>query len=142
MTRTDSAGTGTTHTPAPAKGSKFQATRGLVMAMLFGAAFGAAGIMVGRGASDSDWMRLRFDALGPYDLLLLPLTFFIVVLLHERCRRFTKGIDQAIASQVAAAQLEQAQTHPVAVADPLDPALPQQGLDQDMDRALGQAGPL
>lgn len=83
MTTTDSAGTGATHAPTPAKGSKFQAARGMVMAMLVGAAFGFAGIMVGRSASDSDWMRMRFDALGPSDLLLLPLTLFIVVLLHE-----------------------------------------------------------
>jgi hypothetical protein len=83
MTTSDTGGTIATAAPAPAKGNKFQAARGLVMAMLVGAAFGAAGVMVGRSASDSEWIRLRFDALGPYDLLLLPLTFFIVVLLHE-----------------------------------------------------------
>ena len=83
MTSTDSAGTGATNTPVPAKGGKFQAARGVLMAMLVGAAFAAAGVMVGRSASDSEWMRLRFDALVPYDLLLLPLTFFIAILLHE-----------------------------------------------------------
>ena len=34
MTSTDSAGTGATNTPVPAKGGKFQAARGVLMAML------------------------------------------------------------------------------------------------------------
>jgi hypothetical protein len=79
MTTSDFAATA----PTPAKATRSQAARGVVVAMLVGAAFGAAGVMVGRAASGSEWFNVRFDALGPYDLLLLPLTFFIVVLLHE-----------------------------------------------------------
>jgi hypothetical protein len=80
MATTESADTAVTDHALPTRAGKL---RGIVLAMLAGAVFGAAGVMVGRAAGGSDWVNLRFDALGPYDLLLLPLTFFMVVLLHE-----------------------------------------------------------
>jgi hypothetical protein len=83
LATTDSADIAVKGNALPTNTGKAKTLRGIALAMLLGAAFGAAGVMVGSAASGSEWMRLRFDALGAYDLLLLPLTFFVVVLLHE-----------------------------------------------------------
>lgn len=53
------------------------------VAMLVGAAFGASGIMVGGAVKGNDWIAKHLDVLTLYDLLLLPLTFFMVILVHE-----------------------------------------------------------
>lgn len=67
----------------PARTDRAGKLRGIVLAMLAGAVFGAAGVMAGRAAKGGDWLGQRFDALNAFDLLLLPATFFVVILLHE-----------------------------------------------------------
>ncbi len=83
MTTSDAAQTVTAQKAAAAKADKPGSLRGVLLAMLVGGLFGGAGVMVGRAASGSDWINDRFDALSAFDLLLLPLTFFTVILLHE-----------------------------------------------------------
>ncbi len=83
MTTSDAAETVTAQKAAAAKADKPGSLRGVLLAMLVGGLFGGGGVMVGLAASGSDWINVRFDALSPYDLLLLPLTFFTVILLHE-----------------------------------------------------------
>lgn len=79
----DSADTVAGQKTVPGNVAKTHPLRGVLLAMLFGGLFGAAGVMVGHAASGSGWINVRVDALSPYDLLLLPLTFFTVILLHE-----------------------------------------------------------
>jgi hypothetical protein len=83
MTTSDSAETSAVRKTVAAKVAKAGSLRGVLLAMLVGGLFGATGVMVGRAASGSAWINGRFDALSPYDLLLLPLTFFTAILLHE-----------------------------------------------------------
>jgi hypothetical protein len=83
VTSTEASKAISTMTPAPAKAVKPRAFRGPALAMLLGGVFGALGVIAGRAASGNEWIYLRFDAFGVYDLLLLPATLFLVILIHE-----------------------------------------------------------
>jgi hypothetical protein len=83
MTASDAADTVAVQTTVADNVTKARSLRGILLAMLFGGLFGATGVMVGRAASGNGWITVRVDALSAYDLLLLPLTFFTVILLHE-----------------------------------------------------------
>lgn len=67
-------------TPPVSRTRRFAA---VLLPALAGAAVGFAGIQVGMRFGKTGWLNDSLGVLGAFDLLLLPLTFFVVILIHE-----------------------------------------------------------
>jgi hypothetical protein len=69
--------------PPAAPGSRTRRFAAVLLPALPGAAIGYGGILAGSRLARSNGFDHSLDALGGVDLLLLPLTFFVVILIHE-----------------------------------------------------------
>ncbi len=66
-------------TPAPRK----RRAKSLLLGLAFGLGGAACGWLGGRLATQDGWVASRLDALGAVDLLALPVSIFLVLLVHE-----------------------------------------------------------
>ncbi len=69
--------------PPAAPASRARRFAAVLLPALAGAALGYGGILVGKRLAHGGWLEHGLGALGGFDLLLLPLTFFVVILVHE-----------------------------------------------------------